>query len=112
MIVRLQRRFALGFKNGFIVDLKLKGIWDKYELKDEDINIEFVKPSLYELYEVNQITETKMNIYKNALGDNEEFSPKIAMKKFLGFTDADINENYKALIEDKMMAELREWYGS
>ena len=112
MIVRLQRRFALGFKNGFIVDLKLKGIWDKYELKDEDIDVEFVRPSLYELYEVNQIMETKMNIYKNALGDNEEFAPELAMKKFLGFTDADIEDNYKWLIKSKMMAELREFYGS
>jgi len=52
MIVRFQRRFALGFKNGYIVDLKLKGIWDKYELKDEDIDVQFVKPDLYNLYEV------------------------------------------------------------
>ena len=56
--------------------------------------------------------ETKMNIYKNALGDNEEFAPELAMKKFLGFTDADIEDNYKWLIKSKMMAELREFYGS
>jgi hypothetical protein len=30
MIIRLQRRVALGFKQGFIVDLKLRGMWDKY----------------------------------------------------------------------------------
>jgi len=29
-VIRLQRRVALGFKNGFIVDLKLRGMWDKY----------------------------------------------------------------------------------
>lgn len=56
--------------------------------------------------------ETKMNIYKSALGDNEEFAPELAMKKFLGFTDADIEENYKYLIKSKMMAELRDFYGS
>ena len=51
MVVRLQRRFALGFKNGFITDLKLKGIWDKYELKESDIDVQFALPSTYELYE-------------------------------------------------------------
>jgi len=56
--------------------------------------------------------ETKMNIYKAALGDNEEFAPALAMKKYLGFSDADIRENYEWLIKDKMMAELREFYGS
>lgn len=112
MIVRYQRRFALGFKDGYIVNLKLKGIWEKYGLKDEDIDIQFVKPDLYNLYEVSQIMETKMTIYKNALGDNEEFAPELAMKKFLGFTDADIEENYKYLIKSKMMAELRDFYGS
>lgn len=45
--VRLQRRFAIGFKRGFITHLKLREIWDKYELNDADINVEFVKPSLY-----------------------------------------------------------------
>ena len=39
MIIRLQRRVALGFKKGFIVDLKLRGMWDKYQLKESDIDI-------------------------------------------------------------------------
>ena len=103
MVVRLQRRFALGFKNGFITDLKLKGIWDKYELKESDIDVQFVLPSTYELYEKQQIIETKMNIYKNALGDNEEFSKTTAMKKLLGFSDAEIKENFENLIKEKMI---------
>ena len=51
MIVRLQRRFALGFKNSFITHLKLRDIWDKYQLKDEDIQVELIKPGMYELFE-------------------------------------------------------------
>lgn len=39
MVIRLQRRVALGFKKGFIVDLKLRGMWDKYQLKESDIDI-------------------------------------------------------------------------
>ena len=103
MVVRLQRRFALGLKNGYITDLKLKGIWEKYELKESDIDIQFALPSTYELYEKQQIIETKMSIYKNALGDNEEFSKTTAMKKLLGFSDAEIKENFENLIKEKMI---------
>lgn len=103
MVVRLQRRFALGLKNGYITDLKLKGIWEKYELKESDIDIQFALPSTYELYEKQQIIETKMSIYKNALGDNEEFSKTTAMKKLLGFSDTEIKENFENLIKEKMI---------
>jgi hypothetical protein len=48
--VRLQRRFAAGFKRGFITHLKLRDIWDKYGLNESDIKVEMVRPSLYNLY--------------------------------------------------------------
>lgn len=53
MIIRFQRRFAAGFKKGFLTHLRLREIMDKkgYELKESDIQIEFVKPVLYDLYE-------------------------------------------------------------
>jgi len=38
-------------KKGFITDLKLRGIWDKYNLKDSDITVEFAPPILYNIYE-------------------------------------------------------------
>ena len=111
MVVRFQRRFADGFKNGFITHLKLRDIWDKYELVDSDIDVSFVKPSMYELLNVQQIVEAKMNIYKAALGDDSEFSKISAMKKFLGMSDADVKENYENLIMEKMLTELGEYYG-
>jgi len=52
MIVRFQRRFADGFKKGFITHLKLRDIWDKYQLNDDDIDVYLTKPSMYELLEV------------------------------------------------------------
>lgn len=107
--VRLQRRFAIGFKRGFITHLKLRDIWDKYELNDADINVEFVKPSLYQEYTNQQIMETKMNTYK-AIIDNEEFSKITAMKKILGYSDADIEENFKNLIKEKCLTELGEYW--
>lgn len=109
-VIRLQRRVALGFKNGFIVDLKLRGMWDKYQLKDSDLDIQFSKPALYDLYETQQQIETRMNIYKSVV-DQEEFSKIVAMKKFLGYSDADVEENFRSLIEEKQRTQLAEWYG-
>ena len=111
MIVNIQRRFALGFKNGYITHLKLRGIWDKYDLKDEDIDIAFNKPSMYELLYNQQIMDAKMNIYKTSLGDDKEISKILGMKKYLGFSEAEVVENYKNLIIEKMMTELAEYYG-
>lgn len=110
MIVRFQRQFADGFKKSFIVDLKLRDMWDKYELKEEDIDIQFVKPSLCDIYEIQQLVETKMKIYSDAVGTDDEFSRTLAMKKYLGFTDADIKENYENLIKEAMLKELSEYY--
>ena len=53
MIMRFQRRFAAGFKRSFITHLKLRKIWDKdgYDLLESDIDIQFTKPVLYDVYE-------------------------------------------------------------
>ena len=111
MVIGMQRRFALGFKAGYITHLKLRGIWDKYHLVDSDINIEFVKPSMYELLYNQQVMEAKMAIYKTSLGDDKEISKITGMKKYLGYSDAEVDENYKNLIREKMMTELAEFYG-
>lgn len=111
MIIRFQRRFADGFKRGYITHLKLRGIWDKYSLTENDLDVSFVKPSMYELFEVQQIINTKMEIYKTSLGDDKEISKITGMKKYLGFSDAEIKENYENLIREKMLTELAEFYG-
>lgn len=59
MIIRMQRRFAAGFKRGFITHLKLKDLWDKknYELSENDIKVSFMEPVLYDYYEKQKLTE-------------------------------------------------------
>ena len=37
-IIRLQQNFATGMKNGFITHLKLKGMMEKYDIKDQNIS--------------------------------------------------------------------------
>ena len=111
MLIRFQRRFALGFKKSFITHLKLRDLWDKdeYMLKESDLDITFVKPILYDLYETQKLVETKMNIYK-AFADQDEMSKTLAMMKYLGYTEKDIDDNYKMLIKEKQMTAVGDYF--
>lgn len=111
MIIRFQRRFSLGFKNGFISHLKLRGIWDKkeYNLTQTDIDIRFTEPILYDRYEKQKLVETKMAIYKE-FTDRDEMSKRMCMKKYLGWTDEEIKENDMAIIKDKQIAAIADYF--
>ena len=50
-----------------------------------------------------------MDTYK-AVVDQEEFSKSIAMKKLLGMTDDEIEENFRMLVKEKMQIQLADWY--
>ena len=108
-IIRFQRRFALGFKKGFITHLKLIGLWDKYELNESDITVEFMAPVLYDLYQTQKLMAVKMDTY-SAIVDHEEFSKILAMKKILGYTDAEIEENFRELTREKQLVMLGDYY--
>lgn len=111
MIMRFQRRFAEGFKRGFITHLKLRDLWDRknYDLKESDLNVQFNSPVLYDLYETQKQTEAKFAIYK-AYTDNDEMSKSLAMKNILGWSDDQIKENFMALIKDKQMVAVADYF--
>ena len=111
MIMRYQRRFADGFKRGFITHLKLRDLWEKegYDFIESDLTIEFEKPVLYDLYEIQKLVEAKMAIYR-AFAEQESISKISVLKKYLGFTDDDIDENYKNLIKEKQLIAVGEYF--
>jgi len=101
-IIRLQQNFAAGMKNGFITHLKLKGYLDKYDVKEQNIHLEFNVPTnFYELRE-NQKLELKVTNFTN-LVSNPTISPTYAQKKFLGWTDIDVLANREFLRKDKAL---------
>lgn len=111
MIMRFQRRFADGFKRSFITHLKLRGIWSQkdYELIDSDIDVEFVKPVLYDLYQSQKLVDAKMQIY-HAFADADEISKIICLKKYLGFSDKDVQENYTNIIKEKQLIAIGDYF--
>lgn len=111
MIIRFQRRFADGFKRSFITHLKLRDIWEKdgYDLVESDIDIEFMRPVLYDQYEIQKQVESKMAVY-TTFADRDEISKILMMKKYLGFSDAEIEENYKNIIKEKQLVAVGDFF--
>lgn len=108
-VIRFQRRFAMGIKRSFITDLKLRGIWQSYSMKDSDFTVDFTSPILYDLYQQQKMLTAKMDTYKVVV-DNEEFSKTVAMRKILKMTDDEIDENFRALIKEKQLVALADYF--
>lgn len=98
-IIRQQQRFASGIKRGFVTHLKLKKLWDKFELTEENIEVGFNVPTnFYEMRE-NQRLELKAANY-NSISTSEFVSKTYAQKKYLGWKDKDILANREFLRKD------------
>jgi hypothetical protein len=98
-IIRLQQQFASGLKNGFITHLKLKGLYDNYDLKPTNIHLEFNVPTnFYELRESQKLELKATNF--NSLASNEFVAATYAQKRYLGWNDVDIKANREFLRKD------------
>lgn len=99
-LIRQQQRFASGLKNGFITHLKLKRIWEKLELKEQDIDLVFNVPTNFYEMRAQQKLELKLNNFGTAT-QNDFISKLYSMKKFLGWSDEDIKANREFLRKDR-----------
>lgn len=111
-IIRMQQRFAAGIKRCFITHLKLKGLWEEYELNEYGIDVEFNVPTnFYDLRE-NQKLELKAANFSN-LSQNEFISTTFAQKKYLGWSDTEVLANREYLRKDaEFQWELEQIKGS
>jgi hypothetical protein len=99
VVIRMQQHFAAGLKKGFITHLKLKGLWDKFDLTTNNIELAFNVPTnFYEMRE-NQRLEGKVGNFNN-LASSEFISNTFAQKKYLGWKDKDILANREFLRKD------------
>lgn len=98
-VVRQQQRFAASLKKGFIIHLKLKGLWEQYDLDQNNLEVEFNVPTnFYEMRE-SQRLELKQKTYSSFATD-EFISATFAQKKYLGWKDHDILANREFLRKD------------
>jgi len=108
-ILRQQIAFANAIKKTFITHLKLRKIWDTYNLNESLISVDFVKPSLYELYQAQQLASIKMQIYKEAVED-DAMSKNLAMQKYLGYTEEAVRRNYEEKRKELLFTAETEYY--
>ncbi len=98
-IIRMQQQFAGGLKNGFITHLKLKGLFEEYDLKAPNIHLEFNVPTnFYELRESQKLELKATNF--NSLASNEFVAATYAQKRYLGWNDVDVKANREFLRKD------------
>jgi hypothetical protein len=98
-IIRLQQQFASGLKNGFVTHLKLKGMFEEYDLKANNLHLEFNVPTnFYELRESQKLELKATNF--NALASNEFVAATYAQKRYLGWNDIDVKANREFLRKD------------
>jgi len=99
-IIRQQRVFAGGLKNGFVTHLKLKKIWEELKLKETDIDLTFNVPTnFYELRESQKFQLKAENF--NAITQSDLVSKTYAQKKYLGWSDTDMMANREFLRKDR-----------
>lgn len=106
--LRFQNLFSNGFEKGFITHLKLRELWDKYDLRESDIHVEFTPPVLYDLYQNQKLLEAKMAAYAT-IADREEFSKIYAMETVLKMTKEEIKQNFDNLVYEGMLMKKIEW---
>jgi len=99
MIIRQQQRFASGIKKAFITHLKFRGMWEEYDLFEENFRVEFNVPTnFYDMREAQKL-ELKMNTF-GTITNNENISTTFAMKKYLEWSDKEILANRGFLQKD------------
>ena len=99
-IIRQHQRFAEGLKNTYVTHLKMKGLWDEYDLKEDNIQVDFNPPSSFHALREQQIFEVKSGNFSN-MSANEMISNTFCQKKYLGWTDKDVMANRAFLKKDK-----------
>jgi hypothetical protein len=98
-IVRLQAQFAKGLKDSFVTHLKLKKLWQNFELRENAFDLMFTPPRNYYELRKQQILDLKLNNF-NSITQNESISKGYAQKLFLGWNDEQIKANREWLRKD------------
>jgi predicted nucleotidyltransferase len=107
-IIRILLNFSDAIKESFLTHLKLTGLKEKLNIDESFFDIHFVNPLSYELYEQARILMQRIEMYKAVTEDGETFSKTIAMKKYLNFTNDEVEENWLELEREKIRMKLIE----
>jgi len=107
-VMRIQRQFAMGVKDGFMVHLKLRKLWDQYKLKEYNFDLEFNTPTQFMLMREQQVQDLRYNNYNN-MTSTELVSHSYAQRYYLNWADDQMAENREWLRKDaELMWEIEQ----
>lgn len=112
-ISSIHQRFNYAIKQGFITHLKLKGLYQKYKVHENHLEIKLNQPSHYYLMRELQVMQMRNDIF-NSISGNDIISKIYALKKFFKWSDKEILANIAFLkTEAALMWEIaqRKEYG-
>lgn len=92
MIVRFQQSFSAALKKTFITHLRLRGMFDKYDMSESDFDVVMNPPSMFETYQAEQRFADFLTIMSSA-SSLDFLSKNIILKKIFGWNDSEIKEN-------------------
>ena len=101
-VIRLQRQFAIGVRNTFIVHLKLKDLWKKNKLRESSIKVEFNIPTSFMAMREQQLVKMKFDTFQSAI-QSPSISPSYAMKYYLDMAEDQMRENRDWLRKDSAL---------
>ena len=100
---RMQKQFVKGLKETFITHLKLRKMWENFNIKEFNIDVEFNLPTIYMMQKQNQIFALKYDNFNN-MSQNDGISNSFAQKKYLGLTDEEMAQNREWKRKDAVLA--------
>ena len=102
-LIRFQQKFANALKDVFITHLKLKNIWEQYNLKEKSFDVQFNPPTNFYTLREAQILELKTQNF-TSIANNEGVSQSYSMKKYLDWSDEEIKSNREWLRVDRKLS--------
>jgi len=97
-------RFVDLIKQTYMQHLKMKGVWDHYNMKPEDIEVEAVPPSFFTYMKNAEVLDAQFtrfaNFSNNINTETPIFAKRTALKEGMGWSDEKIALNQKWLKEE------------
>lgn len=102
-VIRMQRRFASALLESFRVHLKLRGAWERFGLLNTSFSAAMNQPVNYDLYRNHKLLQIKAEEYA-LFNQDPSFSKDLLKRRYLGWTDKELEENRRALREEAVFA--------
>lgn len=89
----------MGLRHAFIAHLKLRGLWQQYEMTESDLCIRFNTPTNFAILREQQVFQVKSENF-STMSQNEGIANSYAQRYYLNYSDSQMAENREWLRKD------------